>query len=86
MERMLLDKWLAQYNALEKECDRYWDKLEKHEQEGNARKAKRAEAHMDDLESQRKGMLMALEIFGYTVVAQGFGDERHYAVVERKGG
>ena len=68
MERVFRDKWLAQYESLDKQRNFWLDKSDEYDEKGRAKSAKRADERANDIESQMTGMLMALQIFGYTVV------------------
>ena len=86
MERVFRDKWLAQYEALDKQRNFWLDKSDEYDEKGRTKSAHRADEKASDIESQMTGMLIALRIFGYTVVTQrAFNGENKYVVVEWKG-
>ena len=62
--------WLEKYNLLETASDKQWGKMEKYEVAGDDFRARRAADRMNEIDAQRRGMLQALEIFGYTTVYQ----------------
>lgn len=70
MTDKMLDEWLSKYNALEKQSDRYWSKMQAYEEKGNADKVRKFAERMSETDAERRGMLIALSIFGYTVVYQ----------------
>lgn len=70
MTDAMLKEWLAQYNRLEEKSDRYWKKMIKHEKAGDIERLEFYSNRMDETEAERRGMLKALEIFGYTIVYQ----------------
>ena len=70
MMQVMLDKFLEQYKALDKKCDRFWDLMERYKKEGNKEKSVRCEKKMDEVSAEMDGMRNALCCFGYTVVNQ----------------
>ena len=70
MTQEMLNKWLEAYNELEKEYNRLWDKMEKHEREGKMELARKNAYQMDLIAERQEGMIVALEIFGYTAQYQ----------------
>lgn len=70
MSDAMLKEWLEKYNALERRSDHYWDKMVAAEASGNADKVRKYAERMSESDAERRGMLMALSIFGYTVVYQ----------------
>lgn len=79
MTKEMLDKWLEAFNDLEKRYNRFLDKMSRHEREGKMELAKKNEARMDMIAEKQKGMIDALEIFGYAVQYQ---DGKYVVVVK----
>lgn len=70
MTDRMLNEWLVKYNSLEKLSDHYWDKMQANEEKGDADKVKRYAERMNETDAERRGMVEALSIFGYTIVWQ----------------
>lgn len=79
MTQKMLDKFLEEYNRLDKKYDRFWDKRDEAEKNGDTEKAKARDKKMDEIAERMDGMLEALMIFGYTV--RNYNGENY--IVER---
>lgn len=74
------EQFSEKMNALEKASDKWWDKMEKYESEGDDIRAKRAAARMDEIHAKQDGMETVLEMLGYTVICQ----DGEFKIVEYK--
>ena len=79
----MLNNWLEMYKELDRQYDKYDDKLSKYIfEDGKEDCVKRIKARMDKIAAKMDGMKEALEIFGYTVIWQDQGGgNRQYVIV-----
>ena len=66
----MLDEWLESYKRLDREYDRVWEKMERHEAEGKAMLVRKNAQRMHEIEAEMRGMVSALSTFGFTIVWQ----------------
>ena len=64
--------WLDAYKGLKKSLNRNSDLATKYGKAGDENREHHALIRVHEIEAQMKGMLQALEIFGYTIIVENY--------------
>ena len=69
-KKFVFNRFMDRFMEIEKRYNRYEEKLEKREAEGDTEKVKKLEHRMEEMIAEQKGMIEVLEMLGYTIIYQ----------------